>query len=157
MLKKGDLYYPSEEFKNKAWLRDNKVYEEAATDPIAFWEKLAKELFWFEKWKKPFEHTPPYLKWFLEGKINITSNIFEKNGLGWEKIKEKRALIWEPEPLEEGSKSLTYSELLFAVCKFANALKKLGVKKGDRVSIYLPTIPEVVISMLAVARIGAIH
>lgn len=157
MIKKGDLYYPSEEFKNKAWWRDDKVYEEAAINPIAFWEKLAKELFWFEKWKKPFEHTPPYFKWFLGGKINITSNIFEKNGLGWEKIQEKRALIWEPEPLEEGSKFLTYRELFSAVCKFANALKKLGVKKGDRVGIYLPIIPEVVISMLAVARIGAIH
>jgi acetyl-CoA synthetase len=185
MLKKGDLYYPTEEFKKRAWVNDPKIYKEAEKNPIKFWEKLAKEIFWFEKWKKAFEHNPPYsraklgtaygsrarlyrgrlaegenrpyFQWFLGGKINITSNIFEKNSLGWEKIKNKTALIWEPEPIEEKERKLTYQELLKEVNKFANALKKLGVKKGDRVGIYLPMIPEVIISMLACARIGAVH
>jgi acetyl-CoA synthetase len=157
MIKKDFLFYPSEEFKKRAWVSDPKIYEEANKDPIRFWEKLAEELFWFEKWNKAFEHNPPYFKWFLGGKINITSNIFEKNKLGWEKIKKKPALIWEPEPIEESSRILTYEELFFLVSKFANALKKLGVKKGDKVAIYLPIIPEIVISMLAVARIGAVH
>ncbi len=157
MIKKDNLYFPSEEFKKKAWVKDVKIYKEAEKDPVKFWEKLAEELFWFEKWKKGFEHQPPYFKWFVDGKINITSNIFEKNSTGFEKIKDKPALIWESEPIDEESRILTYGELFSAVNKLANALKKLGVKKGDRVGIYLPVIPEVVISMLACARIGAVH
>ena len=157
MQKIGDSYFPSEEFKNKAWLKDASIYEKAGKDPIKFWEDLAKELFWFGQWNKTFEHKPPYFKWFLNGKINITYNIFEKNALGFERIKNKPALIWEPEPTEEKPVILTYGELFSATNKFANALKSLGVKKGDRVGIYLPVIPEVVISMLACARIGAAH
>ncbi len=157
MIKKGDLYFPFQEFKKEAWVRDFKIYKEATKNPIKFWEKLAKEIFWFEKWKKVFEHKPPYFRWFLGGKINITSNIFEKNLLSWEKIKNKPALIWEPEPMEEKSRILTYGELFKKVCCFANTLKKLGVRKGDRVGIYLPMIPEALISMLACARIGAVH
>lgn len=157
MFKKGDLYYPSKEIKNRAWLSDKKIYKEAEKNPIKFWENLAKEIFWFKKWKKAFVHKPPYSQWFVNGKINITSNIFEKNNLGWEKIKNKPAIIWEPEPIDEKPRILTYNELSGEVNKFANALEKLGVKKGDRVGIYLPMIPEVIISMLACARIGAIH
>jgi len=157
MFKKGDLYYPTKEFQKRAVISDPKIYQKALKDPVKFWEKLAKELFWFEKWKKAFEHTPPYFKWFLGGKINITTNIFEKNKLGWEKIKNKPAIIWEPEPVEEKPRVLTYEELFKEVCKFANALKSLGVKKGDTVGIYLPMIPEALISMLACARIGAVH
>ena len=157
MIKKGDLYYPTEDFRKEAWVKDNKIYKEAEKNPIKFWEKLAKELFWRKKWEKAFEHKPPYFQWFLSGKINITENIFEKNSLGFEKIKEKTAVIWEPEPIEEPARKLTYQELFKEVCKFANALKKLGVRKGDRVGIYLPMIPEVLISMLACARIGAVH
>ena len=156
VTKKEGLYWPSENMKKRAWVKDKKIYEEALKDPIKFWEGLAEQLFWFKKWEKTFEHEPPYFKWFLGGKINITSNIFEKN-LNWEKIKNKPALIWEPEPLEENPRILTYEQLLKEVNKLANALKKLGVKKGDRVGIYLPMIPEVVISMLACARIGAVH
>jgi len=157
MLKKGDLYYPTKEFQKRAIISDPKIYQKALKDPIKFWEKLAKELFWFEKWKKAFEHQPPYFKWFLGGKINITTNIFEENKLGWKKIKNKPAIIWEPEPTGESSKILTYEELFKQVCKFANTLKSLGVKKGDTVGIYLPMIPEAIISMLACARIGAVH
>ena len=123
MIKKGNLYYPREEFKRKAQIKDEKIYAEAAKNPVLFWENLAKELFWFEKWKIPFLHKPPYFQWFLDGKINITSNIFEKNLLGWEKIKDKTAIIWEPEPIDEKPRILTYGELFSAVCRFANALK----------------------------------
>ena len=157
MIKKGELYFPTKEFQKKAWLSDKKIYKKAEKNPILFWEKLAKELFWFKSWKKTFEHRPPYFKWFLGGKINITSNIFEKNPLGWDKIKNKVGLIWEPEPITDKPRKLTYEELFKEINKFANALKKLGVKKGDRVGIYLPMIPEVIISMLACARIGAVH
>jgi acetyl-CoA synthetase len=157
LIKKGELYFPSEKFKREAIISDEKIYEKASKDPVKFWEDLAKELFWFKSWEKAFEHEPPYFKWFLGGKINITSNIFEHNKLGWEKIKQKPAIIWEPEPVEEKPRILTYEELFKQVCKFANALKKLGVKKGDTVGIYLPMIPEALISMLACARIGAVH
>jgi len=156
MTKKGDLYFPSEEFRKRAWIKDPKIYKEAE-DPVLFWEKLAKELFWFEKWEKAFEHKPPYFKWFVGGKINITSNIFEEHPAGFEKIKDKIALIWEPEPVKEQPKILTYQELFNQMNKLANGLEKLGVKKGDRVGIYLPVIPEVIISMLACVRIGAVH
>jgi len=157
MLKKNNLYFPSREFQQKAWLKDNKIYQQANKEPVKFWEKLAKKLFWFKKWKKTFEHKPPYFQWFIDGKINISSNIFEKNPAGFEKIKNKIALIWEPEPLKEKTKFFTYKQLFREVSKFANVLKKLGVKKGDKVGIYLPMIPEAIISILACARIGAIH
>ncbi|MDP1538561.1 MAG: acetate--CoA ligase [bacterium] len=157
MQKIGELYYPTKEFKKKAWINDEKIYKEADKDPIKFWTNLAKELFWFKPWKEAFLHQPPYFQWFSGGKINITSNIFEKNPLGWDKIKNKIGLIWEPEPITEQPRKLTYNELFKEVNKFANGLKKLGVKKGDRVGIYLPMIPEVIISMLACARIGAVH
>jgi len=157
MIKKGDLYFPTKEFKKRAWVKDKKIYKEATKDPVKFWEKLAKELYWVKLWEKAFEHKPPYFQWFLGGKINITSNIFKTNTRGWLKIKDKTAIIWEPEPITEQPRKLTYEELFQEVNKFANALLKLGVKKGDRVGIYLPMIPEVIISMLACARIGAVH
>ncbi|MCD6549981.1 acetate--CoA ligase [bacterium] len=154
MIKKGNLYYPTKEFKKQAWANSPSVYKEANKNPKRFWADLAGELVWFKKWKKVFEHNPPYFKWFVGGKINITYNIFERN---LEQRKNKVALIWEPEPLEERPRILTYYQLYKEVNKFANVLKKLGVKKGDRVGIYLPMIPEVIIAMLACARIGAIH
>jgi len=157
MIKREDLYYPTEDFKKRAWVNKEKIYKKAEKNPIKFWEKLAKELFWRKKWEKAFEHKPPYFQWFAAGKLNITENVFEKNSSGFKKIKDRIALIWEPEPTWEAAKILTYQELFKEVNKLANALKKLGVKKGDRVGIYLPMIPEAVISMLACARVGAIH
>ena len=154
LVKKGNSYFPSAEFKKKAWLKDNSVYKES---PLRFWEKQAKELFWFKKWRQVFSHKPPYFKWFVGGKTNITSSIFEKNALGFSRIKNKVALIWEPESLEEKPRIITYYELFKEVNRFANVLKKLGVKKGDKVGIYLPMIPEAMMAMLACARIGAIH
>jgi len=154
MLKKGNLYFPSEEFKKKAWINDDKIYKEAGEDPVKFWEKLAEELVWKKKWRKAFEHKPPYFQWFLGGKLNITENALDRH---LEEDRNKIAFIWEPEPTNEEPKILTYGELFSAVCKTANALRRLRVKKGDRVGIYLPMIPEVIISMLACARIGAVH
>ncbi|MGB9743206.1 MAG: acetate--CoA ligase [Minisyncoccales bacterium] len=153
----GEYYYPNEDFKKRAVINDEKIYQLASADPIKFWEDLAAQLYWEKKWGKVFEHKPPYFQWFIGGKLNITSNIFEKNTLGWEKIKNKIALIWEPEPTTEKFKTYTYDELFTMVNKLANALKKLGVKKGDRVGIYLPVIPEIVVAMLACARLGAVH
>jgi len=157
MKKIGDLYFPLEDFKNKAVIKDQAIYKEAAKDPVKFWEKMAKEIFWFKKWDKAFVHKPPYFEWFSGGQINITSDIFENNYLGFDKIKNKVALIWEPECAGEREKKLTYYDLLRQTNRLANALKKLGVKKGDRVGIYLPMIPEAIISMLACSRIGAVH
>lgn len=154
MFKKGNLYYPNEEFKKEAIIKDPEIYQEAAENPTKFWENLAEELTWQKKWQKAFEHKPPYFKWFAGGKLNITENCLDKN------LKEKgdkAALIWEPEPPEEKSRVLTYQDLYKEVNKFANTLKKMGVKKGERVGIYLPMIPEVIISMLACARVGAVH
>ncbi len=154
MIKKGNLYYPTREFKKQAWVKDKKIYKQAAKNPVKFWEKLAGELLWMKIWRKGFSHQPPYFKWFVGGKINITQNALDKN---LEQRKNKVALIWEPEPLEEKPRYFTYYELYKEVNKFANALKKLGVKKGSKVGIYLPMIPEVIIAMLACARIGAVH
>jgi len=150
MIKKGELYYPAKDFQKKAWINDKKIYQEAAKDPVKFWEKLAGELFWFKKWQKGFVHNPPYFQWFVGGKINITEDIFRHR-------QDQLALIWEPEPINEKPIKLTYRELFSEVCKCANFFKKLGVKKGDRVGIYLPMVPAVVIAMLACARIGAVH
>ena len=150
----GFLYYPTKEFQKSAWLNNASIYKEASKNPIKFWEGLAKELFWHKKWEKAFLHQPPYFKWFVGGKLNITENCLDRN------LKErgdKIALIWEPEPPEEKERRLTYSDLYKEVNKFANSLKKLGVKKEDRIGIYLPMIPEMIISLLACARIGAVH
>ena len=154
MIKKGELYYPTKEFQKRAWVKDKQTYQEAANDPVKFWEGLAKELSWLKPWEKAFVHNPPYFKWFEGGKINITLNALDRN---FKTRGNKIAFIWEPEPVGERERILTYYELSREVNKFANALKKLGIKKGDRVGIYLPMIPEVIISMLACARIGAVH
>jgi acetyl-CoA synthetase len=154
MIKKEDLYFPDKEFQEKALVKDSGIYEKALKDPVKFWEELAKELSWLKPWEKAFVHNPPYFKWFEGGKINITLNALDRN---LEKKGNKTAFIWEPEPVGEKERIFTYSELSKEVNKFANALKKLGVKKGDRVGIYLPMIPELIISMLACVRIGAVH
>jgi len=154
MIKKGDLYYPTKEFKKLALVNNKKIYKRARRNPKMFWASIAKELVWFKKWRKVFVHKPPYFQWFKGGEINITVNALDRN---LEKRKNKVALIWEPEPLEESSRVFTYYDLLREVNKFANALRSLGVKKGDRVGVYLPMIPETIIAMLACARIGAVH
>ena len=128
------------------------IREQSESDFIAFWEEQAKKLTWFSPWDKTLEWNPPFAKWFEGGLINASYNaldIHQKNKA------EKPAIIWEAESGE--SRILTYKDLWIEVQKFANGLKSLGVTKGDRVTIYLPMVPELPISMLACARIGATH
>jgi acetyl-CoA synthetase len=141
--------------KKRAWVSDPNIYAEAAADPVAFWAKRAEEIVWFEKWKETYIDEPYAYKWFVGGKLNISYNSLDRHveaGKG-----EKVALIWEPEPPNEPNRILTYKDLLAEVSRLANALKRLGIKKGDRVGIYLPMIPEAVIAMQACVRIGAVH
>ncbi len=151
---KEKLFYPSKEILKWALIKDyEKVYQESIKNPEKFWEKEASELKWFKKWDKVLDWQPPFAKWFIGAKCNLTYNALDrqlKNGLG-----NKIALIWEGQSGEV--KKLTYQELYEEVCRFANVLKKFGLKKGDRATIYLPRIPEQIISILACARIGVIH
>ncbi|MBU4351104.1 acetate--CoA ligase [Patescibacteria group bacterium] len=135
-------------------MTDKTIYKKASKDPIKFWEELAEDIFWNKKWTKAFNHEPPYFQWFVDGKLNITQSCLDQH---LPENKDKVALIWEPESIEEEPKLITYGQLFAQVCSFGNALKKLGVKKGDRVVIYMPMIPESVVAMLACARIGAVH
>jgi acetyl-CoA synthetase len=154
------VYEPSDSVKTKATIKTmeeyRKLYEKSIKDPEKFWGELAEELDWKKKWNKVLEwdFSKPEIKWFVGGKLNASYNCLDKHLNTWRR--NKVALIWQGEPLEE-NRSFTYQQLYYHVCKFANVLKKLGVKKGDRVSIYLPMIPELPIAMLACARIGAIH
>ena len=150
------VFWPTEEMKKRAWVSDESIYTEAAKDPVAFWAARAKEgLDWFQEWTETYQWNPPYFKWFVNGKINASYNALDRHVKSWRK--NKAAIIWQPESVDEPSRVLTYNDLYREVNKFANILKSLGVKKGDRVGIYLPMIPEVQIAMLACARIGAIH
>jgi acetyl-CoA synthetase len=158
ILHEERLFPPASEFSQDAQIKSleeyQQLYERAKADPEAFWAELAeKELHWFEKWDKVLEWDAPFAKWFVNGKINISYNCLDRH-LTTEK-RHKTALIWEGEPGD--SRTLTYEELHREVCQMANAMKDLGVKKGDNVGIYMPMIPEAVVAMLACARIGAPH
>lgn len=134
-------------------VQSDKVYEEAKNDYEGFWARAAEELHWFKKWEKVLEWKLPFAKWFLGGKINACYNCVDRHISGWRR--NKAAIIWEGEPGE--SRVLTYYDLYREVNKFANVLKSLGAQKGDCVTIYLPMIPEIIIAVLACARIGAPH
>ena len=152
LLKEERKFKPSSAFTKQANAQKS-IYTQAKANPVKFWEKMAKEVIWKKTWSKGLEWKAPDAKWFVGGKLNITESCLDRH------IKEgrrnKAALIWEGEPGDK--RTLTYFELYRDVNKFANALKSLGIKKGDRVAIYLPMIPELVIAMLACARIGAVH
>jgi acetyl-CoA synthetase len=144
---------PPDDFRAAAAVTDPDVYKRAEADPEAYWAGWAKQLHWFKPWDKILEWEAPDAKWFVGGQLNACYNCIDrhvKNGL-----RNKAAIIWEGEPGDR--RTLTYWDLYREVNKFANALKKLGVQKGDRVAIYMPMIPELPIAMLACARIGAIH
>jgi acetyl-CoA synthetase len=158
VLQEKRLFEPSAEFSQSAHIKSlaeyQQIYDRAKADPATFWAELAdQELHWFEKWHTVLDWQPPSVKWFDGGKINISYNCLDRHLTTWRK--NKAALIWEGE--NGDSRTLTYSQLHHEVCKFANALKQLGVQKGDRVGIYMPMIPEAAIAMLACARIGAVH
>jgi acetyl-CoA synthetase len=151
---------PPEEFQAAAHIKSmeeyEKLYKESIADPEAFWAGRAEELDWFKKWDKVFHWDPENVecRWFEGGKLNVSYNCLDRHLKTWRR--NKAAIIWEDEPTGE-SKTYTYQQLHREVCRFANVLKKMGVKKGDRICIYLPMIPELAIAMLACARIGAVH
>ncbi len=160
ILGEKKLYEPPDAVKMKAYIKKmeeyKELYQKSIDDPAKFWGELAEQLDWYKKWDKVLEYdfNKPEVKWFKGGKLNASYNCLDRHLNHWRS--NKVALIWQGEPLEE-NRVFTYQQLHYHVCKFANVLKKFGVKKGDRVSIYLPMIPELPMAMLACARIGAIH
>ena len=153
LLDENRRFPPAEAFRQAAHLSDPGIYDEAAKDPEAFWARLAGELEWMEPWHTVLEWQPPYAKWFVGGTLNASVNCIDRHVRTARR--NKAALIWEGEPGDR--RTLTYWDLYREVNAFANVLKSLGVKRGDRVALYLPLIPELAISMLACARIGAVH
>jgi acetyl-CoA synthetase len=138
----------------KSFAEYEKLYADAERDPEAFWAGIAKSsLEWFHPWTKVLDWQPPFAKWFVGGKLNVSYNCLDRHLTSWRR--NKAALIWEGEPGD--SRILTYQDLHREVCKAANVLKSLGVEPGDRVGLYMPLIPELAIAMLACARIGATH
>jgi len=131
---------------------DTQIRKSAELDNISFWNDQAKKLSWFKPWTKTLEWNPPFAKWFIDGKINASYNTLDVHQTN---IANKPAILWEGE--DGSNRIITYADLYTHVCKFANVLKSLGIKSGDRVTIYLPMVPELPITMLACARIGAIH
>jgi acetyl-CoA synthetase len=153
LLTEDRTFAPPPGFAAQALVRDPEVYARAGQDPQAYWAQWAGELHWFRRWDTVLEWTPPYSKWFVGGTLNASYNCLDRHveaGRGG-----KTAMLWEGEPGDR--RTYTYAELHQEVGRAANALKKLGVKRGDRVAIYLPMIPEAAIAMLACARIGAAH
>lgn len=153
LLKEGRRFPPPSDFVAQANVSDTKVYEEAERDPIAFWEDWARKLDWLDPWQTPLVWAEPYAQWFVGGKLNACFNCLDRHVAGGKSV--RPAIVWEGEP---GDTAVwTYGELLTQVCKIANALKELGVRRGDIVCIYMPMVPEIVATMLACARIGAAH
>ncbi|RPA66991.1 acetate--CoA ligase [Cyclobacteriaceae bacterium YHN15] len=131
-------------------------YQKSVAEPENFWARIADSFHWKKRWDKvlKWDFEGPNVKWFVNGKLNITENIFEKNLFAYG---DRTAIIWEPSDPNEEGKKISYKELYHRICQFSNALKAKGIKKGDRVIIYMPMIPEAAVAMLACARIGAIH
>lgn len=134
----------------------HKDYKHSVEDPEGFWGKIAGHFSWRKKWDKvlKWNFKEPKIEWFLNGKLNITENCLDRH---LETSGDKIALLWEPNDSKEPHRTLTYRQLFVEVCRFANVLKNLGIQKGDRVCLYMPMIPELVVAVLACARIGVIH
>ncbi len=161
LLSEGKVFDPPEEGRDQAFIKSmdeyRAIYRRSMEDPEGYWAERAEELVsWEKKWDKVLEwdFTKPEIKWFQGGRLNMSYNCLDRHLTDGRR--NKAAIIWQGEP-EEDVKVYTYQMLHTEVCRFANVLKKKGVKKGDRVSIYLPMIPELAISLLACSRIGAIH
>ena len=155
LLREERTFPPSAEFVGRALLNDPGVYERTASEEgfRAFWADESQRLDWMEPWTELLDWQPPYARWFVGGKLNVSVNCLDRHvaaGLG-----ERVAYFWEGEPGD--TRTVTYRELLDETCRMANALRALGVRKGDRVAIYMPMIPELPVAMLACARIGAPH
>ena len=153
LLTEDRRFSPSEDFRTRAVVSDADIYERANTDRESYWVEWAEQLDWFRRWDSVLEWQPPHAKWFVGGKLNVAYNCLDRH-LNSSRS-DQAALIWEGEPGD--TRTYTYAQLHDAVCRFSNALKNLGVTRGDRVTIYLPMIPEAAIAMLACVRIGAIH
>ncbi len=151
------VFPPPAQFSQEAHLKSmvelESLRREAHEHPEEFWARMADELHWFRKWDTVLQWEPPHAQWFVGGKINISYNCLDRHLSTWRR--NKAALIWEGEPGD--TRTLTYQQLHREVCCFANVLKRAGVQQGDRVALYMPLIPELAISMLACARIGATH
>ena len=143
-------------YKIKSLEEYKSAYKKSIEQPEKFWEEIASDFYWRKKWDKVLEwnFTEPDIKWFINGKLNITENCIDRH---LEKLGDKPAIIWEPNDPEEHHRVLTYKNLYDKVVEFAQVLRNNGVKKGDRVCIYMGMIPELAIAVLACARIGAIH
>ena len=164
VLHETRVFKPSKEFAAGAHIKSmaqyRKLYDESIKSPDKFWSRMAKdELVWAKPWKKVLQWKEPSAKWFTGGQLNVSANCLDK-WLGTP-IANRAALIWEGEPAADGKpgeeRVLTYTQLHREVCRFANVLKRNGLRKGDRAIIYLPMVPEAAIAMLACARIGAVH
>ncbi len=157
VLQETRSFPPTAEFVKQANISTEAQYQQmwtqAKNDPASFWGELASNLHWFKKWDHVLQGEMPETKWFVGGKINASYNCIDRHLTTWRK--NKAAIIWEGEPGD--TRVLTYQDLHREVSKFANVLKKLGVTTGDRVTLYMPMIPELAIAMLACARIGATH
>ncbi|WP_319550409.1 acetate--CoA ligase [Desulfogranum marinum] len=161
LLSEGNTFEPPQEGRDEAWIKSldqyKEIYQRSMDDPEGFWSERADELVtWDKKWDKVLEYdlTVPEVKWFQGGKLNVSYNCLDRHLEDGRR--NKAAIIWQGEP-EEDVKVYTYQMLHTEVCRFANVLKKKGVKKGDRVAIYMPMIPELAISLLACTRLGAVH
>lgn len=153
LLAENRVFTPPQAFKDQAIVADESLYDWAKRDRLGFWAAMAERLDWFEKWDTVLKWEPPFAEWFVGGKLNVSYNCVDRHLKNWRR--NKAAIIWEGEPGDE--RVLTYQDLHREVSKFANVLKAQGVQKGDRVTLYMPMIPEAVVAMLACARIGAPH
>src|SRR3954451_7615240 len=156
LVQEGRTFPPPEDFKAQALINDPAIYEEAKRDLEGFWLTRTKEMVdWYREPTKSLEWDPPHCTWFEDGELNVAYNCLDKHverGLG-----DKVAYHFVPEPVDQDDRSITFAELRDEVCRFANALKEIGVQKGDRVGIYMGMVPELPIAMLACARLGAPH
>ncbi|MGH8721976.1 MAG: AMP-binding protein, partial [Burkholderiales bacterium] len=153
LLKEDRSFEPSSEWREHANVADASIYDRAEADPEAFWAGFASELEWMRPWKEVLRWKSPDAQWFVGGQLNASANCLDRHVRT--SRRNKAAIVWEGEPGDR--RTLTYWDLHREVSAFANVLKSLGVKRGDRVALYLPMIPELAIAMLACARIGAVH
>ena len=148
--------YPSEQILAQANIADyDAIHQSMLRDPAGCWDQIAREEFeWFEPWKTTLDDSnPPFYQWFVGGKVNIVHNALDRHARTWRR--NKLALVWEGENYDQ--RSYSYQQLHREVSRFASVLRAMGVRKGDRVTIYMGRIPELIIAMLACAKIGAVH